>query len=339
MTPIAGPSSESASKAARWLGYVPFEKIIDARNADPIIRIRPTALSPRAVVYTGALIDLPDAVDLEPSVGLTDFTARQRYRLVFYGEKTSLGEVLEPLANEYDADLYLPSGEITDTLLATMAKVGDKDGRPMVVFILADCDPSGYQMAVSIGHKLRALKEGFNPSLNFQVYAPALTVDQVKSLGLPSTPLKETELRAAGWRARYGVEQTEIDALATLNPDALTEIVEEAVAPFFDEDLADRISEAKNAWEEEAQGELDGKLDKEMLEDIRARAQETLDALREQLSDAASIDIDIDLPVPAIPQAEPSEDGPEPLVSSDMPLEEAIDALRARKNYSNGGDT
>ena len=107
----------------------------------------------------------------------------------------------------------------------------------------------------------------------------------------------------------------------------------------YDEDLADRIEEAKSAWEEEAQEELDGKLDKDMLEDIRARAQETLDALREQLSDAASIDIDIDLPVPPIPQAEPTEDAPEPLVSSDMPLEEAIDALRARKNYSNGGDT
>ena len=30
---------ERASKAARWFGYVPFEKIIDARNAEPIIRI------------------------------------------------------------------------------------------------------------------------------------------------------------------------------------------------------------------------------------------------------------------------------------------------------------
>ena len=105
-----------------------------------------------------------------------------------------------------------------------------------------------------------------------------MTVDQVKALGLPSTPLKETELRAAGWRARYGVEQTEIDALATLNPDALTEIVEEAVAPFFDEGLADRIAEAKNAWEEEAQEDFDGKLDKEMSK-ILERRPETLDAL------------------------------------------------------------
>ena len=65
----------------------------------------------------------------------------------------------------YDADLYLPTGEISDTLLATMAKAGAEDGRPMVVFVFADCDPAGYQMAVSIGHKLRALKEAFSLAL------------------------------------------------------------------------------------------------------------------------------------------------------------------------------
>ena len=165
-----------------------------------------------------------------------------------------------------------------------------------------------------------------------------MTVEQVKTLGLPSTPLKETELRAAGWRARYGVEQTEIDALATLDPDALREIVNDAVAPFYDFDLAERIAAVKSAWEEEAQEELDEKLDQDMLDDIGRRAQETLDALREQLNEAASIDIDIDLPVPAIPQAEPAEDGPVPLVSSDMPLDEAIRILRARKDYRGGAE-
>ena len=30
---------ERASKAARWLGYVAFESIVDARNAEPIIQI------------------------------------------------------------------------------------------------------------------------------------------------------------------------------------------------------------------------------------------------------------------------------------------------------------
>ena len=31
---------EKASKAARWLGYVPFEAIFDARNSPPVIRLK-----------------------------------------------------------------------------------------------------------------------------------------------------------------------------------------------------------------------------------------------------------------------------------------------------------
>ena len=31
---------EKASKAARWLGHVPFEAIFDARNSPPVIRLK-----------------------------------------------------------------------------------------------------------------------------------------------------------------------------------------------------------------------------------------------------------------------------------------------------------
>ena len=67
--------------------------------------------------------------------------------------------MLLPIARQYDADLYLSSGEISDTLLWRMAKDGAADGRPFVVFVVADCDPSGYQMAVSIGRKLQAFRD------------------------------------------------------------------------------------------------------------------------------------------------------------------------------------
>ena len=328
---------DRASKAARWLGYVPFDKIIDARNAAPIIRIKPAETEIRPYVSTGSLVDLPAAVDLRPEVGLANFRARQRYRIVLYGEKTSLGEVLGPISERYDTDLYLPSGEISDTLLAKIARTGAEDGRPMAVLVFADCDPSGYQMAVSIGHKLRALKEALHPSLTFQVLAPALTVEQVRRFDLPSTPLKDTERRGDGWRERYGVEQTEIDALATLRPELLTEIVEEACDPFFDASLTARTNRARNEWEESAQEELDGKIDEDFLEDIRERAQAALDALREQLDQAGDIDIEIDLPPPALPNAEPPENGPDPLVDSEMDLVEHVEVLRARKNYTNGG--
>jgi hypothetical protein len=139
-------------------------------------------------------------------------------------------------------------------------------------------------------------------------------------------------------RHKHGVEQTEIDALATLRPELLREIVEEACEPYYDATLARRVADAKSEWEDAAQEELDEKLDEEILEDIRERAQQALDELREKLEEAGEIEIEISLPPPPIPEAEPAEDGPDPLVSSDMPLVEAIDILRARKRYTNGKD-
>lgn len=41
---------------------------------------------------------------------------------------------------------------------------------------------------------------------------------------MPYTPLKPGEKRAAAWKQAKGVDQTEIDALATLQPDRLREI-------------------------------------------------------------------------------------------------------------------
>ena len=73
----------------------------------------------------------------------------------------------------------------------------------------------------------------------------ALTVEQVRDLDLPSTPLKETEKRADRWREAFGVEQTEIDALATLRPDALREIVDRAFDPYFDRTLKARVGDCR----------------------------------------------------------------------------------------------
>ena len=43
------------------------------------------------------------------------FEGRQPYRLALVGEKSSLADILGPLAERYNADLFLPTGEISDT--------------------------------------------------------------------------------------------------------------------------------------------------------------------------------------------------------------------------------
>jgi hypothetical protein len=336
----------SAAKAARWLGYVRFDQITDERNSPPVIKVK-GAEPVETFVYVGdgITIRVPDEEDMKPTVGVANFGARQPYHLVIYGEKTSLADVLTPLCDRYDADLYLPSGEISDNLLYQMAKVGADDGRPMALLVLADFDPSGNQMAVSIGRKLQAFRDLHFPDLEFELHAVALTEDQVREFDLPSTPLKETERRADGWRAAHGgLEQTEIDALATLKPHVLTEIVRDAIRPFYDPTLASRTWEAQNEWEESAQEYLNQIIDTDLLAQLRDQALDKLAGIQAEINAindtlrAETSTHGIELPPPMAPEPElPDLDQGKPLLSSRWPWHEQTRALISRKRLSNGG--
>ncbi|MEQ1953593.1 hypothetical protein [Mesorhizobium sp. CN2-181] len=330
------------AKAARWLGYIDFEKVRDQRNDPPVVH-RADASSPEACIIPGELsFTLPDVDDIDPIVYARNFEGRQPYHLVIFGEKSSLAEVALPIAKRYGADVYLPAGELTDSLVHKMASDAASDGRPMRVFTLADCDPAGHQMPVSIGRKLQAFRDLKFHDLDFEVRQIGLTVEQVKELELPSTPLKESERRADRWRSAFGVEQTEIDALAQLRPDVLRQIVDDALKPFHDNTLSWRVLAAKNDWQEEAQGVLDDNVDQRMLDHLRRMAEHRLGELQKQIDhikDELHVGIPdgIELPDIVIPEAVIDENfHSKPLVSSRWSWREQTAALKAHKSY--GGE-
>ena len=67
-----------AAKAARWLGYIPFDQIVDQRNAEPEVRgfSRP---DPWAYLTVGIDVDMPDADDIMPGLAVEDFRGVQPY--------------------------------------------------------------------------------------------------------------------------------------------------------------------------------------------------------------------------------------------------------------------
>jgi hypothetical protein len=303
-------------KAARWLGYIPFDQIVDQRNAAPTIREYEPPGTPWKYVTTHVDVEIPDVDDLELRPGIVHFTGVQPYKLVMVGEKSSLDEVLAPIARRYEADLYLPTGEPSDTLLYRMAAVGTDDGRPMAVLYFSDADPSGWQMPLSVSRKLQALKEGFFPSLDFEVHRVALTPDQVREHELPSTPLKDTERRGDRWREAMGVEQTEIDALASLRPGLLRQLARDAIRPFYDESLSTRVSSVKWTWQEEAEAAIGEQVDGAVLDGIRQEAAEKLDGLRDEieaLNDQLRMSAE-GLSLPPIPSV------PDPIIDAEHPL-------------------
>jgi hypothetical protein len=78
--------------------------------------------------------------------------------------------------------------------LGEQASLTPAEQRPLIVAYFADCDPSGWQMGISVLRKLQALSVllGRWTGLEFEVHRVALTPDQVRGLSLPSTPLKDT---------------------------------------------------------------------------------------------------------------------------------------------------
>ena len=221
-----------------------------------------------------------------------------------------------------------------------MARAAQEDGRPLVVFYFADCDPAGWQMGISVSRKLQALKILLPEMPAFEVHRVALLPAQVREYGLPSTPLKATEKRADPWRAATGIEQTEIDALASLRPELLRQVAEEAIAPFYDRSLDRRVFEARGRWLDLAQRAVEAATDAEQLEAIRQQAAVQLADMRRQIRElnaALRIDPgDIELPSYEIPRAILTGEPPEPLIDSRLPFADQCERLIASKAYDQG---
>jgi hypothetical protein len=215
-------------------------------------------------------------------------------------------------------------------------------------------------MPISIGRRLQGLRDLCFKDLRFKVVRAALTADQARDLDLPSTPLKDSERRKDRWREAFGREQTEIDALATLQPDALRQIVEASLAPYFDAALEDRVTQARVEWMRRAGRVIDTLVDHGELAEIKAAVAdievdvlnraEALKQEAEAIKDEAEERIeaeddrlqalieDIELPEPPAPPEPvlPPESRHALLVSSEWSFVEATQALKAQKSYGEG---
>ena len=173
-----------------------------------------------------------------------------------FGEKSSIRGETEPLAIELGADLYLETGEQSATHVYHIAERAYHDGRDLVVLAVTDCDPAGYQMAVSIARKLQALIDLYFPkSTHRDPCRP--TPAQVRQYRLPSSPLSPKELRRTRWRERMGVQQTEIDSLLTLHPGALTGMIRRALKSYYDPTLNSRVRRAEGTWRIDAAAKIE----------------------------------------------------------------------------------
>jgi hypothetical protein len=84
--------SAVAMKAARWLGYIPWDSVFDKRNAEPTI-YEFAEPDPWPFLSIGLDITVPSVDQIQPYVGLSGFRGVQPYKVVMIGEKSSLEDI------------------------------------------------------------------------------------------------------------------------------------------------------------------------------------------------------------------------------------------------------
>jgi hypothetical protein len=261
-------------------------------------------------------ITLPDPDELEPRVvvytevsGDGGFWWREQpYTLIICGEKTSLNPVIAPIAEECNSGVFLPTGEMSDSMIWRMAQMIEDCDRPAVVFYLSDFDPSGFSMPKNVARKLQALCDLGHISHPVTVHDVALTYEQCEALALPSTPIKASDKRGPKWIAATGRQQTEIDALATLQSETLRQILRDAIAPYWDAGLKGRILSAVAEYQIEQTERLADQIGPEQMTAIRDAIGEKMSVAEQAITDlrrATAIDADdFDLDDLILPEAE-----------------------------------
>jgi hypothetical protein len=113
-------------------------------------------------------------------------------------------------------------------------------------------------MPVAVARQIEFWIRDYAPGADIKLQPLALTRDQVITYELPRIPIKDTDARKDGFEERYGEGAVELDALEAVRPGELARLVREAIEPYRDLTLEERLDEAgeeareqaEEAWEE-----------------------------------------------------------------------------------------
>jgi hypothetical protein len=100
--------------------------------------------------------------------------------------------------------------------------------RQIVVLHLGDHDPSGIDMTRDLIDRLNTFTRD---TIEIDLQRIALTMAQIEEVKPPANPAKQTDARFESYRALYGDESWELDALS---PTYLHKLVEDNVTPHID---------------------------------------------------------------------------------------------------------
>ena len=172
-----------------------------------------------------------------------DFWARAPVRVEVWIEKDALAGVIVPVVDEWGLDLYVARGYSSISYLEAAAEALRDDGRPAVVYVMTDFDPSGMNVAETVARELLARA----PEVDLNVIRLALTREQAAEHDLPMRDVNGRDSRAKDFIRKYGDQCTDLDALP---PGVLRGLLSEAIERHADREELARLRRVEQAERE-----------------------------------------------------------------------------------------
>jgi hypothetical protein len=308
----------NASRDARYLGLVPRDAFVDRRNPDPVTFFEAMREGSPQVSNDSLWLAEPDADFPELPVIVFEGEQYGPATLVeIWCEKSTMNDVLLPVAERYGVNLVTGAGEMSETSVRLFLDRAKAAGVPARILYISDFDPAGRSMPVAVARKIEFAQRGLDVTLDPVV----LTEEQCRDYRLPRTPIKDSERRGARFEARFGAGATELDALEALHPGELARIVSGQIERYIDPDHARAffvaVGEHKDALRQISAevhdhyiGEVDD-LEREYSElverfgSFRTRAESVFERIADQLTDVEVPHFDPPAPRPPDDPAAP----------------------------------
>lgn len=155
-----------------------------------------------------------------------DLWATQPYYTEVWIEKDSIAGVIADITCEFGVPLFVCRGFASLSSLYSAAQTFRKvqgQGRAVIIYHLADYDPSGHAAANAIE---RTFEEDFDVAVNFERIA--ILPEHIEEFDLPTRPTKASDSRSRNWT---GDECVELDSMP---PAELRRFVVEAITSRID---------------------------------------------------------------------------------------------------------
>jgi hypothetical protein len=257
-----------AAVDARALGLVDAAKFTDRRAGEPIFVADDAGEGADASVicYGTDLDDAPVetfslsytpaefAFPMLPAAYVSPPRLAEPYALEIWAEKSTMNDVLEPLARRLNVTLVTGVGELSVTHCLWQVKRALAHGKKARILYISDFDPAGAHMPVSVARKIEhILRRDGHDALDIRLDPIVLTREQVRRYALPRIPIKDSDRGKTHFEDRFGEGAVELDALEALHQGELARIVAAEIAFYRDptrEATRENSTTAGEAWDQ-----------------------------------------------------------------------------------------